>query len=144
MFNDENYEDIFYFNEREILNDEQFIEDEILMPIERHDQTLLDTIRFNGLINNTAQQTKTSQSKRRGRKRNNMNSNPVHTKDNIDNKIRKIRIHAIKFGMEIINDCIKHYYPNWNRFLKGITKEITSDINIFYNRLFSIYFRKNL
>ena len=132
MLNDENYDDFFLLDDRENLNDEQFIEDGILMPIETHVETLLDTIRFNGLINNTAQQTTTSQSIRRGRKRNNNSSNPIHTKDNIDNKIRKIRIHAIKFGMELINDCIKHYYPNWNRFLKGITKEITSDINIFF------------
>ena len=132
MLNDENYADIFYFNEREILNDEQFIEDEILMPIETHEETLLDTMRPNGLINNTAQQTTTSQSIRRGRKRNNYSSNLIHTKDNIDNKIRKIRIHAIKFGMELINDCIKHYYPETNRILKGITKEITSDINIYF------------
>ena len=132
MFNDENYDDFFLLDEREILNDEQFIEDDILMPIERLEETFLDTNRFNGLINNTAQQTTTSQSIRRGRKRNNNSSNPIHTKDNIDNKIRKIRIYAIKFGMEIINDCIKHFFPNWNRFLKGITKEITSDINIFF------------
>ena len=122
MFNDENYDDFFLLDEREILNDEQFIEDEILMPIERHDQTLLDTMRFNGLNNNTAQQTTTSQSIRRGRKRNNYSLNPIHTKDNIDNKIREIRIHAIKFGMEIINDCIKHYYPETNRILKGIIR----------------------
>ena len=132
MLNDENYDDFFLLDDRVNLNNAQFIEDEILMPIERHDQTLLDTMRFNGLNNNTAQQTTTSQSIRRGRKRNNNSSNPIHTKDNIDNKIRKIRIHAIKFEMELINDCIKHYYPNWNRFLKGITKEITSDINIYF------------
>ena len=132
MFNDENYDDFFLLDDRVNLNNAQFIEDEILMPIERHDQTLLDTMRFNGLNNNTAQQTTTSQSIRRGRKRNNNSSNPIHTKDNIDNKIRKIRIHAIKFGMELINDCIKHFLPNWKRVLKGITKEITSDINIFF------------
>ena len=132
MFNDENYDDFFLLDDRVNLNNAQFIEDEILMPIERLEETFLDTNRFNGLINNTAQQTTTSQSIRRGRKRNNYSSNLIHTKDNIDNKIRKIRIHAIKFEMELINDCIKHYYPNWNRFLKGITKEITSDINIYF------------
>ena len=132
MLNDENYDDFFLLDDRVNLNNAQFIEDEILMPIETHEETFLDTMRFNGLINNTAQQTTTSQSIRRGRKRNNNSSNPIHTKDNIDNKIRKIRIHAIKFGMELINDCIKHFYPNWNKFLKGITKEITSDINIYF------------
>ena len=132
MFNDENCDDFFLLDEREILNDEQFIEDEILMPNRTHEETFFDNMRFNGLNNNTAQQTTTSQSIRRGRKRNNNSSNPVHTKDNIDNKIRKIRIHAIKFGMELINDCIKHYYPETNRILKGITKEITSDINIYF------------
>ena len=84
MFNDENYDDFFLLDDRVNLNNAQFIEDEILMPIERHDQTLLDTMRFNGLNNNTAQQTTTSQSIRRGRKRNNNSSNPIHTKDNIE------------------------------------------------------------
>ena len=132
MFNDENYDDFFLLDDRVNLNDEQFIEDEILMPNRTHEETFFDNMRFNGLNNNTAQQTTTSQSIRRGRKRNNYSSNLIHTKDNIDNKIRKIRIHAIKFGMELINDCIKHFYPNWNKFLKGITKEITSDINIYF------------
>ena len=79
----------------------------------------------------TQQTTKTSNTKR-GRKRESNSSNPIHTKNNIDNIIRKVRIHAITFGMKLINDCIKYKYPNSNLVLKGISREITSDISIYF------------
>ena len=79
----------------------------------------------------TQQTTKTSNTKR-GRKRESNSLNPIHTKNNIDNIIRKVRIHAITFGMKLINDCIKYKYPNSNLVLKGISREITSDISIYF------------
>ena len=79
----------------------------------------------------TQQTTKTSNTKR-GRKRESNSLNPIHTKNNIDNIIRKVRIHAITFGMKLINDCIKSKDPNSNLVLKGISREITSDISIYF------------
>ena len=47
----------------------------------------------------------TTTNTRRGRTKINNNNYKIHTKNSTDNKVRKIRIHAIKFGMELINDC---------------------------------------
>ena len=63
-----------------------------------------------------------------------------HTKDAIDNKIRKIRIHAITFGIDLINNCIKKelkkQYRKENLILRGISREITADITITFNNVF--------
>ena len=80
---------------------------------------------------NTQQKASTSNSKI-GRKRERSSLNPVHTKNNIDNKIRKIWNHGITFGMKLINDCIKFQYPKSNLALKRISREITSDYNIYF------------
>ena len=95
-------------------------------------QYMLDNTNFNETAFMNTQQTTQTSNIKRGRKRDSNSSNPVHTKNTIDNKIRKIRIHAITFGMKLINDCIKYKYPNSNLVLKGISREITSDISIYF------------
>ncbi len=95
-------------------------------------QYMLDNTNFNETAFMNTQQTTQTSNIKRGRKRDSNSSNPVHTKNTIDNKIRKIRIHGITFGMKLINDCITFQYPNSNLALKGISREITSDINIYF------------
>ena len=67
-------------------------------------------------------------------------STSVHTKDANDNKIRKIRIHAITFGIDLINNCIKKelkkQYRKEKIILRGISREITADITITMNNIF--------
>ena len=51
--------------------------------------------------------------------------------------IRKIRIYSIKFGLNLINNCIKKEFGNkTRRTIRGISKEITSDITIDFNLKF--------
>ena len=92
----------------------------------------LDYYTINELRLMTTQQTTKTSNTKRGRKRESNSLNPIHTKNNIDNIRRKVRIHAITFGMKLINDCIKSQYPNSNLVLKGISREITSDISIYF------------
>ena len=121
------------------LFDERYNENEFGLPFLREDD-LIANIEGNNLILNTfnetafmnTQQTTQTSNIKRGRKRDSNSSNPVHTKNTIDNKIRKIRIHGITFGMKLINDCITFQYPNSNLALKGISREITSDISIYF------------
>ena len=67
-------------------------------------------------------------------------STSEHTKDSRDNKIRKIRIHAITFGIDLINNCIKKelkkQYRKEKIILRGISREITADITITFNNVF--------
>ncbi len=73
---------------------------------------------------------------KRGRIKTSESSNE-HTKEALDNKIRKIRIHAITFGIDLINDCIKKelkkIYRKEKIILRGICREITGDITIHFN-----------
>ena len=73
---------------------------------------------------------------KRGRIKTSESSNE-HTKEALDNKIRKIRIHAITFGIDLINDCIKKelkkIYRKEKIILRGICREITGDITIYFN-----------
>ena len=128
----EDIEDIKIFDER-------YNENEYSLPFLIEDDPI-SNIGENNLIWNTlhetafmnTQQTTPTSNSKRGRKRESGSLNPVHTKNNIDNKIRKIRIHGITFGMKLINDCIKFQYPNSNLALKRISREITSDISIYF------------
>ena len=54
----------------------------------------------------------------------------IHTKSSKDNLIRKIKIHILLFITNLINDCIKHECKRQTHIIRGITKEITSDITI--------------
>ena len=70
------------------------------------------------------------------------NSINLHTKNATDNKIKKIRIHAITFGIDLFNDCIrkelKKIYRKKKLILRSISREITGDITIDFNKLFLI------
>ena len=130
MFNET--EDIKIFEEEYNENDyslQFLLEDE---PISNIGENNLMSDTFNETAFMNTQQTTQTSNIKRGRKRDSNSSNPVHTKNTIDNKIRKIRIHGITFGMKLINDCITFQYPNSNLALKGISREITSDINIYF------------
>ena len=64
-------------------------------------------------------------------------NNKTHTLNSRDNMIRKIRIYSIKFGLNLINNCIKKGFGNkTRRIIRGISKEITSDIRIDFNLKF--------
>ena len=64
-------------------------------------------------------------------------NNKTHTLNSRDNMIRKIRIYSIKFGLNLINNCIKKGFGNkTRRIIRGISKEITSDITIDFNLKF--------
>ena len=64
-------------------------------------------------------------------------NNKTHTLNSRDNMIRKIRIYSIKFGLNLINNCIKKEFGNkTRRIIRGISKEITSDITIDFNLKF--------
>ena len=82
---------------------------------------------------------KTNTNTKRGRIKTSESSNE-HTKEALDNKIRKIRIHAITFGIDLINDCIKKelkkIYRKEKIILRGICREITGDITICFNIIF--------
>ena len=58
----------------------------------------------------------------------------VHSKIDKDNLIRKIRIHAIKFANDLLNNCIKiDFGKNTRRKIREIIQELTSDITISFN-----------
>ena len=54
----------------------------------------------------------------------------IHTKSSTDNMVRKIKIHILLFITNLINDCIKLECKRQTHIIRGITKEITSDITI--------------
>ena len=59
----------------------------------------------------------------------------LHSKNAKDNIIRKIKIHILLFIINLINDCIKKEFNRQNYTIRGICKEITSDITINNNIL---------
>jgi len=66
----------------------------------------------------------------------------VHSFNSQDNMVRKIRIYSIKFALNLINDCmVLEFGKIKRRKIRGICKEITSDITINFNIYF---FEKNL
>jgi hypothetical protein len=66
----------------------------------------------------------------------------VHSFNSQDNIVRKIRIYSIKFALNLINDCmVLEFGKIKRRKIRGICKEITSDITINFNIYF---FEKNL
>ena len=72
-------------------------------------------------------------SKKMNQIKNNVNQK-VHSKNNKDNLIRKIRIYLIKFTKDLLNNCIKiDFGKNTSRKIKGIIQELTSDITISFN-----------
>ena len=82
---------------------------------------------------------RTTTNTKRGRNKTS-DSNNSHSKNANDNKIRKIRIHAITFGIDLLNDCIrkelKKIYRKKNLILRSISREITGDITIKFNNTF--------
>jgi hypothetical protein len=59
----------------------------------------------------------------------------LHSKNAKDNIIRKIKIHILLFIINLINDSIKNEFKRQNYTIRGICKEITSDITIKNNIL---------
>ncbi len=77
---------------------------------------------------------KTGRGKKGEKKKRN---NKTHTLNSRDNMIRKIRIYSIRFGLNLINNCIKKDFgKKTRRIIRGISKEITSDITIDFNLKF--------
>ena len=80
--------------------------------------------------------------KKRGRK--SKNNNPVNqtntndeSKFRTDNKVRKIRIHLIKFAKNLLNNCLKKEFGiNSKKIIKDIVEDLTSDITISFNLKF--------
>jgi hypothetical protein len=60
----------------------------------------------------------------------------LHTKFSKDNLLRKIKIHAIKFGIDLINDCIKNEFKKQSYIIRNISTQVTSDITINFNNQF--------
>ena len=60
----------------------------------------------------------------------------IHSKKSKDNIIRKLRIHAIRFGLDLINDCIKKELKRQSHKLRMINRNITSNITIEMNKYF--------
>ena len=54
----------------------------------------------------------------------------LHTKNSKDNIIRKIKIHILLFITNLINDCIKKECNRQTYIIRGVCKEISSDITI--------------
>ena len=71
----------------------------------------------------------TTENTKRGRQKKNIANTDTHSKDAKDNKVRKIRIHAIKCGASLINDSIKNELQRKDLIL-------TSDISITFNNHF--------
>ena len=71
---------------------------------------------------------------------NNIKTSDSNSKNANDNKIKKIRILAITFGIDLFNDCIrkelKKIYRKKNLILRSISREITGDITIDFNNTF--------
>ncbi len=59
-----------------------------------------------------------------------------HSKGSSDNIIQKIRRYTIKFGQDLINDCIKKEYGFQKFKIKTVDKNITSNMRTDYNREF--------
>jgi len=60
----------------------------------------------------------------------------LHTKFSKDNLLRKIKIHPIKFGIDLINDCIKNEFKKQSYIIRNISTQVTSDITINFNNQF--------
>ena len=73
--------------------------------------------------------------KKVGRRKKNLHgiNNIHHSKKSKDNIIRKLRIHAIRFGLDLINDCIKYELKRQSHKLRMINRNITSNITIEMN-----------
>jgi hypothetical protein len=61
-------------------------------------------------------------------------SKNTHTKFSLNNQIRKIKIHILKFGIDLINDCIKKELDIQYHKIRRISKQITSNISINENK----------
>lgn len=61
-------------------------------------------------------------------------SKNTHTKFSLNNQIRKIKIHILKFGIDLINDCIKKELEIQYHKIRRISKQITSNISINENK----------
>ena len=59
-----------------------------------------------------------------------------HSKGSSDNIIQKIRRYTIKFGQDLINDCIKKEFGFQKFKIKTVHKNITSNMKTDYNREF--------
>ena len=66
-------------------------------------------------------------------------NNTHHSKQSKDNIIRKLRIHGIRFGLDLINDCIKYELRRQSHKLRMINRKITSNITIEMNLNFINY-----
>jgi hypothetical protein len=83
---------------------------------------------------------KNKNKKKLGRKRKNEidyeeePSKNTHTKFSLNNQIRKIKIHILKFGIDLINDCIKDELNYQYHKIRKISKQITSNISINENK----------
>lgn len=133
----------FYFDDNFTLfyQKELGIEDQLITEIQENEEEKVDNKGITHSLleelnkNLKKEQTTTSNTKR-GRIKMNDSNTETHTKDAKDNKVRKIRIHAIKFGINLINDVIKNKLKKRNLILRGISKKITSDISITFNNVF--------
>ena len=114
------------------INGEENIEENTEENIKENMKEIIPSLKA---INHNKEETTTTNT-RRGRTKMNNNNNKIHSKNSTDNKVRKIRIHAIKFGINLINDAIKTYLKKRHLILRGICKTITADISIIFNNHF--------
>ena len=54
----------------------------------------------------------------------------LHSKSSKDNLLRKIKIHAIKFVIDLINDSIKNEFKKQYHTIRNISNQVTSDVTI--------------
>ena len=71
---------------------------------------------------------------------NNIKTSDSNSKNDNNNKIKKQKINAIIFGIDLFNDCIrkelKKIYRKKKLILRSISREITGDITIDFNNTF--------
>ena len=140
-FENENNEDnVSIFSK--LFNKELEIENQQMKMIQENEENEenIDNKEITVLLENlkkskTIEQSTTENTKR-GRQKKNIANTDTHSKDAKDNKVRKIRIHAIKCGASLINDSIKNELQRKDLILRGICKPITSDISITFNNHF--------
>ena len=75
--------------------------------------------------------------KRNGENIINNDNKKEHNKNSIDNMIRKIKVHSMKFSKKLVNNCIKKDFGKLTRKkIRSIKEILISDITIKYNREF--------
>ncbi len=132
-----------------LLNDESFVDESIFL--KKHidynsDLPLSLDLKDNNesYLNNYIEENENEKEKeikkKLGRKRKNEidyeeePSKNTHTKFSLNNQIRKIKIHILKFGIDLINDCIKAKLKIQYHKIRRISKQITSNISINENK----------